>query len=72
MRKNIVVANWKMNLNRVDGIALLKDILNRLSLDNKTKVIFATSFIHLYKASKMCVDFNNIFIAYGLFSCAAT
>ena len=52
-----------MNLNRADGIALLKDILNRLSLDNKTKVIFATSFIHLYKASKMCVDFNNIFIS---------
>ena len=63
MRKNIVAGNWKMNLDRNQGIFLLHDVLERLSVSNKTEVVFAPSFIHLYKASKICKSINNVFIA---------
>ena len=49
MRKNIVAGNWKMNLNRFDGVTLVEEFLKKSSLENKTEVIFATSFIQLYK-----------------------
>jgi len=63
MRKNIVAGNWKMNLNRVKGIALVEDILKRLSAENKTEVIFAPSFVHLYKVAKLCENTANVFAA---------
>jgi len=63
MRKNIIAGNWKMNLNRVEGIALVENVLKRLSLENKTEVIFAPSFVYLYKISKMCTDTANVFTA---------
>jgi triosephosphate isomerase len=63
MRKNIVAGNWKMNLNRVEGIALVEDILKRLSAENKTEVLFAPSFVHLYKVAKLCENTANVFAA---------
>ena len=63
MRKNIIAANWKMNLDRVEGITLVEDILAKISLDSKIEVVIAPSFIHLYKLAKMCNDRTNIFIA---------
>ena len=54
MRKNIVAGNWKMNLNRNEGIKLVEDVLNLLPTDTTTDVVFAPSFIHLYKVNKMC------------------
>ncbi len=50
-----------MNLNRVNGISLVEQVLNKLPDDNKTEVVFATSFIHLYKVAKMCAISDNIF-----------
>ena len=32
MRKNIVAGNWKMNLNRVEAIALVDEVLKTLLL----------------------------------------
>ncbi len=61
MRKNIVVANWKMNLNIIDGVSLIEAILKRLSLKKNIEVVFAPSFVHLYKVAKMCADINFIF-----------
>ncbi len=52
-----------MNLNRVNGISLVEQVLNKLSKDNKTEVVFATPFIHLYKVAKMCAISNNIFVS---------
>ena len=52
-----------MNLNRVEGIALVEDVLKRVSSENKTEVIFAPSFVHLYKVAKLCIDQVNVFAA---------
>ena len=49
MRKKIVAGNWKMNLNSVDGVALVEDVLSQLPTDNSTHVIFSPSFAYLYK-----------------------
>jgi len=56
MRKKIVVGNWKMNLNRVEGVALVKDILSKLPSDNNTHIIFAPSFVYLNKVAKLCAE----------------
>jgi triosephosphate isomerase (TIM) len=63
MRKNIVAGNWKMNLNRTEGIALIEDVLGKLPADNKTHVIFAPSFVYLHKAAKMCADIPRVVAA---------
>lgn len=63
MRKNIVAGNWKMNLNRADGISLVEDVLERLSLDNNIEVVFAPSFTDLYKVVSMCTERLNVFAA---------
>ena len=52
-----------MNLYRDDGIALIQDFLNRFPKETKAEVIFATSFVHLYEASKMCADIVNVFVS---------
>ena len=49
MRKNIVAGNWKMNLKRDEGLNLVNDVINLLPSDNEVEVVFAPSFIHLYK-----------------------
>ena len=54
MRKNIVAGNWKMNLNRTEGIALVEDVLAKLPSENNTHVIFSPSFVYLHKVAKMC------------------
>jgi triosephosphate isomerase len=63
MRKNIVVGNWKMNLNRDEAVLLVNDVLKLISLENKIEVVFATSFVHLYKVAKICVNKSNVFAA---------
>lgn len=52
-----------MNLNRVDGITLSKNILESLSFDNKVEVIIATSFINLYEVATLCSCQDNVFVA---------
>ena len=52
-----------MNLNRVEGITLVEDVLKRFSSENKIEVVFAPSFVHLYKVAKMCADKGNVFAA---------
>jgi triosephosphate isomerase len=63
MRKNIVAGNWKMNLNRVEGLALVEDVLGKLPVDNKTHVILAPSFVYLHKVAKMCADIPKVVAA---------
>tara|TARA_B100000427_G_C15504032_1_gene593172 strand:+ start:681 stop:1436 length:756 start_codon:yes stop_codon:yes gene_type:complete len=63
MRKNIVVANWKMNLNRVDAVTLVSSVLDKLSSRNQIEVVFAPSFVYLYKVANMCKNTTNVFVA---------
>ena len=63
MRRNIVAGNWKMNLNRADGISLVEDTLLRLPSDNNVEVVFAPSFTDLYKVASMCTERVNVFVA---------
>ena len=60
MRKNIVAGNWKMNLKRDEGLNLVNDVINLLPSDNEVEVVFAPSFIHLYKANKMCLNLDRV------------
>jgi triosephosphate isomerase len=63
MRKNIVAGNWKMNLNRGEAVALVERVLTQLPAENSTEILFAPSFVHLYKVAKMCADNTNVFAA---------
>lgn len=63
MRKSIVVGNWKMNLNRIDGIDLVNNVLSRMPLNQEIEMIFAPSFIHLYEITKICANRSNVFVA---------
>ena len=63
MRKNIVAGNWKMNLNRAEGIALVEDVLAKLPSDNNTHVIFSPSFVYLHKVAKMCANTSKVVAA---------
>jgi triosephosphate isomerase len=63
MRKNIVAGNWKMNLNRAEGIALVEDVLAKLPSDNNTHVVFAPSFVYLHKVAKMCANTSKVLAA---------
>ena len=63
MRKNIVAGNWKMNLNRTEGIALVEDVLAKLPSDNNTHVVFAPSFVYLHKVAKMCANTSKVVAA---------
>jgi triosephosphate isomerase len=63
MRKNIVAGNWKMNLNRAEGIALVEDVLAKLPTDNNTHVVFAPSFVYLHKVAKMCANTSKVVAA---------
>jgi triosephosphate isomerase len=63
MRKNIVAGNWKMNLNRAEGIALVEDVLAKFPSDNNTHVVFAPSFVYLHKVAKMCANTSKVVAA---------
>jgi len=63
MRKNIVAGNWKMNLNRVEGIALVEDVLAKLPADNNIHVVIAPSFVYLHKVAKMCNNTSKVVAA---------
>ena len=52
-----------MNLSREEGIALVNEVLDKLPTDNKTHVIFAPSFVYLYKVAKMCIDTPKVVAA---------
>jgi triosephosphate isomerase len=58
MRKNIVAGNWKMNLNRNQGIKLVEEVISLISSDNNVEVVFSPSFLYLHKVNKMCANDN--------------
>lgn len=46
-RKKIVAGNWKMNKTYQDGMALVKEILEKAPSRSKNTLVLATPFIHL-------------------------
>ncbi len=52
MRKNIVAGNWKMNKNLQEGVALAKELKERVQNPN-CEVIIGTPFIHLATVSEL-------------------
>ena len=68
MRKNIVAGNWKMNLNRAEAIALVDEVLSNLPRNNLTEIVFAPSYVYLYKVAKMCDNTNKVSVASQDFS----
>jgi|TARA_B110000908_G_C10174214_1_gene412394 triosephosphate isomerase len=63
MRKNIVAGNWKMNLNRLEGISLVEDVLSVLPNDNNTHIVLAPSFVYLHKVAKLCANTSKVVAA---------
>jgi triosephosphate isomerase len=60
MRKNIVIGNWKMNLKREESLELVSAVLSKLPEDKNTEVVFAPSYLYLYKIAKICSDFESV------------
>ncbi len=58
MRKNIVAGNWKMNKTLEEGVALVKEIAEKLANTNtdNLEVIVGTPFIHLSEVNKVAGD----------------
>ena len=52
MRKKIVAGNWKMNKNLQEGVALAKELKERVQNPN-CEVIIGTPFIHLATVSEL-------------------
>ena len=63
MRINIVAGNWKMNLTRGTGLGLVDEVINQLPKENNTEVVFAPSFLYLYKVSKICQYHKSVKVA---------
>ena len=53
MRKNIVVANWKMNLVRSDALLLVHEVLSNKADNISVNVVFAPSYLYIYKTAKL-------------------
>ena len=62
MRKNILAGNWKMNLKRDESLKLVEEVLSLLD-NNDVEVIFAPSYIYLYKVNKMCTALSSVHTA---------
>ena len=44
--KPIIIANWKMNLNRESGLTLIRKVLSNLSNKRTIRIIFAPPFTY--------------------------
>lgn len=62
MRKNILAGNWKMNLKRDESLKLVEEVLSLLD-NNDVEVVFAPSYIYLYKVNKMCTALSSVHTA---------
>ena len=63
MRKNIVVANWKMNLVRSDALLLVQEILSNKADNISVNVVFAPSYLYISKTAKLCQINDNFSVS---------
>lgn len=70
MRKQIVAANWKMNLTLAQGETLIKDILDAgLRLPEGREVIICPPFPYLIKAKNLVKNYPHFYV--GAQNCAS-
>lgn len=63
MRKKIVAANWKMNLNVEEGKNLVDGILASLpALSETRKVVIAPSFVHLGQTAAQLEEYDHVYL----------
>ena len=63
MRKKIVAANWKMNLDLTEGAALVNDIFNGMpALDNSKNVVIAPPYLHLTHTAAQLMGMSNVYL----------
>lgn len=61
MRKKIVAANWKMNLNLTEGAELVNDIFNGLPVLNEDKkVVIAPPYLHLHQTASQLTGMIDV------------
>ncbi len=71
MRKQIIVANWKMNLSNIEAESLVDEILKAtLSLKDNQQVVFAVPFPYLINIKNIIGNKNSFFVAAQ--NCAST
>src|SRR5690606_5318461 len=61
MRKKIVAANWKMNLNLTEGAELVNEIFKGLpSLSEDRKVVIAPPYLHLTQTAAQVAAMDHV------------
>src|SRR4051812_40297812 len=61
MRKKIVAANWKMNLNLIEGAELVNDIFKGLPvLSGDNKVVIAPPYLHLTQTAAQLMGMIDV------------
>lgn len=61
MRKKIVAANWKMNLNLNDGAELVNEIFKGLpALNESSKVVIAPPYLHLTQTAAQLMGMIDV------------
>ncbi len=61
MRKKIVAANWKMNLNLAEGATLVNEIFNGLDgLSEDRIVVIAPPYLHLTQTAAQIAAMDNV------------
>jgi triosephosphate isomerase len=59
MRKSLIAANWKMNLNFEEVLLFIKSFQDFKFDNNKTEVLIAPPFIYLQEVKKMLTKINK-------------
>lgn len=63
MRKQIVAANWKMNLNLMEGAELVNDIFNGLpELSEARHVVIAPPYLHLTQTASQLAGMDHVYL----------
>ncbi|MBX2907147.1 MAG: triose-phosphate isomerase [Taibaiella sp.] len=63
MRKKIVAANWKMNLNLSEGAELINDLYNGMpELSEHRLVVVAPPFVHIGQAATQLATMDHVYL----------
>jgi len=63
MRKRIVAANWKMNLNLAEGAELINDLYNGMpELSEHRTVVVAPPFVHIAQAATQLATMDHVYL----------
>ncbi|MES2703744.1 MAG: triose-phosphate isomerase [Bacteroidota bacterium] len=61
MRKKIVAANWKMNLNLLEGAELVNEIFKNLpDIDEERMVVIAPPFLHIMQTAEQLESMPHV------------